>query len=86
MRSTQNPHVVNFAGAITISRDVIPAPCISPLKSGYVADIERIAASLNTLRPEAVDVKPFASMGEFAEIMAALIQDATPLTLAVAQK
>jgi CRISPR-associated protein Cst2 len=86
MRSTQNPHLVNFAGVITISRDVVPAPCISPLKPDYVKDIERVANSLNTLRPEAVEVKAFASLGEFAEIMAAIIKDAAPLTLSVTQK
>lgn len=85
MRSTQNPHIVNFAGTITISHDVIPAPCISPLKPDFTSDIQRIADSFNLLHPGAVEVKTFTSLGEFAEIMAALIQEALPLTLPVAQ-
>jgi CRISPR-associated protein Cst2 len=28
-------------GAVTISQDVVPAPCISPLKPDYITDIER---------------------------------------------
>lgn len=86
MRSTQNPHLVNLAGVITISRDVVPAPCISPLKPDFVADIQRIATSLNSLRPDAVEVKPFASLGEFTEQMTAIIQGTIPFTLAVAQQ
>lgn len=85
MRSTQNPHIVNLTGAITISRNVTPAPCISPLKPDFVKDIEQVASALNTLRPNAIEVKPFGSMGEFAETMAGLIQNANPFTLNVAQ-
>ncbi len=83
MRSTQNPHIVDFGGAVTVSRDVVPAPCLSPLKVEYVGDIERVAAALNTLRPGAVEVKRFGSMGEFAEIMVGLIREAAPFTLIV---
>jgi CRISPR-associated protein Cst2 len=86
MRSTQNPHVVNFTGAVSISRDIVPAPCISPLKPDFVKDIQQVADSINELRPNAVEVKPFASMGEFAEIMTGLIKEAAPMTLPVAQK
>ncbi|MFH1633938.1 MAG: DevR family CRISPR-associated autoregulator [Chloroflexota bacterium] len=84
MRSTQNPHIVNLTGVVTVSRDIVPAPCISPLKPDFVGDIQRVADSLNTLRPEAVEAIPFNSMGEFAEIMVGLIQSAIPLTLPVA--
>ncbi|MGH2541951.1 MAG: DevR family CRISPR-associated autoregulator [Ardenticatenaceae bacterium] len=84
MRSTQNPHLVDFKGVISVSRDVVPAPCISPLKSNFDNHVARIAAALNTLRPGAVEVKAFASLGEFAEIMAALVQNATPFVLPVA--
>ncbi len=83
MRSTQNPHIVDFGGVITISRDVVPAPCLSPLNDKFADDVERVAAALNTLRPSAVEVKRFGSMGEFAEMMTALIQVATPFTLAL---
>jgi len=84
MRSTQNPHLVDFGGVITVSRDVIPAPCLSPLNNDFVTDVERVAAALNTLHPDAIQVKRFESLGEFAELMAGLIRDATPFTLSLA--
>jgi CRISPR-associated protein Cst2 len=84
MRSTQNPHVVDFSGVVTVSRDVVPAPCISPLKPNFDADVRQIAEALNTLRPGAIEVIPFDSMGEFAKVMVDLAQHATPLALPVA--
>lgn len=81
MRSTQNPHIVDFGGIITVSRDVVPAPCLSPLKRNFDADVARIADAINQLRPGAVEMQAFGSMGEFAELMAKLIQEATPFTL-----
>lgn len=85
MRSAQNPHILDVTGVMTVSRDVVPAPCISPLKSDFVSDIKRITASLNQLRPNAIDVQEFGSLGEFAEKMVTLIQTATPFTLPVAK-
>lgn len=84
MRSTQNPHIVDFGGVVTISRDVMPAPCISPLKLNFADDLGRIASALNTLRPNAIEVKPFGSMGEFVEIMVELTKRGTPLALPIA--
>ncbi len=84
MRSTQNPHLVDFAGVVTVSHDVVPAPCISPIKTQFVDDVRTVATALNTLRPNAIEVKPFSSLGEFAQIMAELIQNTVPLTLPVA--
>lgn len=86
MRSTQNPHIVDVQGVVAISRDVVPAPCISPLKPSFVTEIDKVAASLNRMRPNAIEVKPFASLGELAEIMAILAQSATPFTLPVATR
>jgi len=83
MRSTQNPHIVDLSGAIAISRDVVPAPCISPLKPTFAAEIEQVASAINTVRPSAVGVTRFTSMGEFAQAMAVLIQKATPYRLAI---
>lgn len=51
MRSTQNPHIVDFKGVISISHDVVPAPCISPLKPDFSADVKQIAEAINSLRP-----------------------------------
>jgi CRISPR-associated protein Cst2 len=85
MRSTQNPHIVDFKGVISVSHDVVPAPCISPLKPDFSADVKQIAEAINSLRPNAVEVKPFASLGEFAQLMAELTKSAKPLTIAVAR-
>jgi len=83
MRSTQNPHIVDFRGVLTISHDVVPAPCISPLKPEFEADVKQVANAVNSLRPNAVEVKPFASLGEFAQLIADLAKSAKPLALAV---
>jgi len=83
MRSTQNPHIVDFKGVITVSHDVVPAPCISPLKPDFEADIKQIAEAINSLRPNAVEVKPFGSLGEFAKLMAELAKSPTPFSMSV---
>jgi len=85
MRSTQNPHIVDFKGVISISHDVVPAPCISPLKPDFRADVKQVAEAINSLRPNAVEVKPFTSLGEFAQLMAELTKSARPLTIAIAK-
>jgi CRISPR-associated protein Cst2 len=84
MRSTQNPHLVDLVGAVTISRDVVPAPAISPLKPKFVDEIEQTANALNLLRSDAVEVKQFEGVGEFANVMAELVQNSTPMALTVA--
>ncbi len=86
MRSTQNPHIVDFKGVITISCEVVPAPCISPLKTEFSTDVQQVADAINSLHPDAVEVKSFASLGEFAQIMADLTKMATPLSMPVALK
>lgn len=83
MRSTQNPHIVDVSGVVTISRDVVPAPCISPLKANFVDEITRIANAINTIRRDAIDVKSFASAGELAEIMSVLTLNGQPMKLAI---
>ncbi|MEM7537533.1 MAG: DevR family CRISPR-associated autoregulator [Chloroflexota bacterium] len=85
MRSTQNPHIVNLNGVITVSHNVIPAPCISPLKESFVDDINKVSSAFNGLRPDAIKVIRFSSIGEFASELAGLIPLATPYTLDVAQ-
>jgi CRISPR-associated protein Cst2 len=84
MRSTQNPHIVDFKGVVSVSHDVVPAPCISPLKPDFEADVKQIAEAINSMRPNAVEVKSFASLGEFAQLMAEIIKSAKPLTIAIA--
>lgn len=86
MRSTQNPHFVDFQGTIAVSRDVVPAPCISPLKPGFKDEISQVAEALNTMRPEAIELFPFDSMGQFAKVMADLTKTAVPFSLPVASR
>lgn len=81
MRSTQNPHLVNFAGVIAISSGATPAPTVSPLKDGFEAEIDAIRASLEPLRPGIVKVQSFESLSEFSQLMAALIGNTTPYSL-----
>ncbi len=82
MRGTQNPHILDFRGVVTVSTDVIPAPTLSPLEDGFEDEIKRVAAALNRVKGDgAVAVHPFASMGEFAEIMQQLIAETEPYKL-----
>jgi CRISPR-associated protein Cst2 len=83
MRSTQNPHMVDFGGVISVSYNVVPAPCISPLKPGFDKEVAIIGDALNSLHPGAIEVIPFGSLGEFTTIMAELIQTAIPYVLPV---
>jgi CRISPR-associated protein Cst2 len=85
MRSTQNPHIVDFKGVVSVSHDVVPAPCISPLKPDFDADVKQVAEAINSLRPNAVEVKSFTSLGEFAQLMAEITKSAKPLTMAIAK-
>lgn len=83
MRGTQNPHVVEFEGVVTVTNQVIPAPALSPLDANYRREVERVAAALNSLRPNAIAVHRFDSMGEFAEVMKELIENTQPFKLAI---
>ncbi len=83
MRTAQNPHILDVSGVISVSSNVIPAPCISPLKDDFVVDVQRVAHSLNELHPGTIELFSFASLGEFAEQMSRLIQEAEPFTLPV---
>jgi len=85
MRTAQNPHILDVSGVISVSSNVLPAPCISPLKDDFVADVQRVVNSLNELHPGAIELFSFASLGEFAEQMSRLIREAEPFTLPVVQ-
>lgn len=83
MRAAQNPHIVDLRGAITLSSGVVPAPVLSPLNDNFVEELKRIAGALNAMRPGSIDVKPFRSIGQFAEIMSETIRSAVPYSLAL---
>jgi len=81
MRGTQNPHIVDVEGVIAVSRTVIPAPTISALNTDYRTQIGAIADALNGLRPESIELRPFASLAEFAREMTDLVVTTEPFTL-----
>jgi len=83
MRAAQLPHIVAFEGAITYTTAVLPAPTVSPLNPAYREDIEQVAAALNGLYPDAVTVRPFATLGEFAKAMRELVETTAPFAVAV---
>jgi CRISPR-associated protein Cst2 len=77
-RNTQTPHVVDVEGVIATSNGIVPAPAFSALHDEYVMHIERIAAGLNTLHPDAITLYPFDSLGAFTETMTTLIAESQP--------
>ncbi|HOK59019.1 MAG TPA: DevR family CRISPR-associated autoregulator [Methanothrix sp.] len=82
MRGTQNPHIAGFEGVVTVTREVMPAPALSPLNEGYRMEIERVAAALNELNGGAVVVHQFDSMSQFADVMKDLLVNSKPYKLA----
>jgi len=83
MRGTQNPHIVEFEGVVTVSNQVMPAPALSPLDESYRQEVEKVAGALNGLKPGAVTVHRFDSMGQFAELMKEITQRTRPYKLAL---
>lgn len=83
MRGTQAPHIVGFDGAVTVSKEIVPPPALSPLGGEtFILELERIQAAINQLHPGALALYRFTSPGEFAEVMTRLIQTTEPYTLA----
>ncbi|MBW2030495.1 MAG: DevR family CRISPR-associated autoregulator [Deltaproteobacteria bacterium] len=82
MRGTQNPHIVEFEGVATVTSQVMPAPALSPLDEDYRQEVEKVAGALSGLKPGAVTVHRFDTMGQFAEVMKGLIQHTQPYKLA----
>ena len=80
MRSSQNPHLVDFSGVITVSSDITPAPTVSPLNSGYKNEVKEIADSLNTVK-KAIDIYNFDNFKQFTEIMTTFVKEGEPFTL-----
>lgn len=80
MTSTQKPHITDFNGILSYSRQLIPAPLISALNPDYKQEIQAISNSLNELEPESIVVQPFGSLQELTQHLVQLAQ-ATPYTL-----
>jgi CRISPR-associated protein Cst2 len=78
MRNTQNPHILNFEGVVTVSYRVLPAPTISPLADDYKEQVQAIAAALDK---DNIVVRPFANSAEFAAAMQSIVNDTKPFRL-----
>jgi CRISPR-associated protein Cst2 len=78
-RNTQNPHIVDFEGVISLSSKPVPAPTVSPLNSGYRKQIKGIAAALNPVIENAIEIQEFSTLQAFSEKMAAIARDVEPL-------
>lgn len=77
MTSTQKPHITDFKGVVTTSNKLTPAPTISAINEDYQSEMTKIAASVNKIDEDAIEVKPFAGLGALSEILSELI-DAEP--------
>ncbi|MBN2571402.1 MAG: DevR family CRISPR-associated autoregulator [Ignavibacteriales bacterium] len=77
MRNTQNPHIVDFNGVITLSSKAIPAPTTSPINDKYVEEIASIAVTLNKIEKESIAFIPFDSLSKFVEEFEKIIANAT---------
>lgn len=80
MRNTQNPHLVDFSGAITVSKGMSPAPTVSPLNPNYLDEIKNITDSLNKIE-NIIDLYQFNNFGEFTDIMTNFIKEGKPYKL-----
>lgn len=72
-RNTQNPHIVDFQGCITTSSTMLPAPTVSPLNENYIQEIKNISKTLNEINANAITVREFGSLEDFAEKMKEII-------------
>lgn len=62
--NTQSPHIVECVGTIATSRSYLPAPMLSAISAGFRDDTDSIAATLNRLTPNAVEVYRFDSLAD----------------------
>jgi len=78
MRSTQNPHIVDFRGVVAVSSDVVPAPTMSAINSNYREQLRGIQGALERMRPGAVALSEFDSLAQFSEVMTGLVETTEP--------
>jgi CRISPR-associated protein Cst2 len=81
MRGTQNPHIVDFRGIVAVSSDVIPAPTMSPINSGYREQLKSIRQAFEKIRPGAVTLSQFDSLAQFSEVMVEQLETTAPYAL-----
>ena len=86
MRNTQMPHLVALSGVVTVSHGVAPAPTVSPLNPDYEQQISGIGEAINGLHGEPlVEIRPFADLSSFAQIIQELAGETAPFEMRVAQ-
>jgi len=66
-----------------MTNQTMPAPALSPLDENYRQGVEKVAGALNGLKPGAVTIHRFDSMGQFAEVMKGLVGSTRPYKLAL---
>lgn len=76
MTSTRLPHTTNFSGVIIVANSNIPVPVISPLREGYLNEIEKIAETFKN----DLEVIEFNSIAEFVEKINSLL-DRSPYSI-----
>jgi CRISPR-associated protein Cst2 len=81
MRSSQAPHLVDFAGVVSVSAGPVPAPTVSPLKDAYREQLEALQGALESIAPGRVGLYRFDSLGDFAAIIGELLQTTAPYSL-----
>ncbi|NLT49562.1 MAG: DevR family CRISPR-associated autoregulator [Ignavibacteria bacterium] len=85
MRNTQNPHIVNFEGAISYSTSSCPAPTVSAINKSYKEEIEKVTTELNKIASDSLKIEVFSSLSEFSNKFVALINDTEPNELNVTE-
>lgn len=78
MRNTQNPHIVDVTGMVSVSNGPAPSPLLSPLNPNFVQETEDIAAALNQIHANRVQTLHFNSLAELATQLQRLITEAEP--------
>ena len=85
MRNTQLPHLVALDGVVTVSHGIAPAPTVSPLNNNFITEIEGTRAAINAIhQADIIEVFPFNSINNLADILSTLTTNTTPYTLQVA--
>ncbi|MCW2279022.1 DevR family CRISPR-associated autoregulator [Heliophilum fasciatum] len=68
-RNTQHPHLINMTGVVTTSRNMTPAPTISPLKDSFIKEIVSVKEQLNRWSGNDVQCREFTNLAEFVQVM-----------------
>lgn len=73
-RNTQNPHLLDAKGIITVSPSSLPAPALSPLKDDYQEQTESIAQTIGHLGQVTIAAQRFERLSQGIQQLAELAQ------------